>query len=231
MPSYVWCNNAHLQSCPCCERLAQLSNTGRAVLVSARRKQKSCVTSFPMAFISGASSKRKALKMVICGESWAFIHPKSTKASRWYSKTNTKLLPFQGARVRCSALQIKDLGLSALNKGSNLGSSSGEQEFAVAGAGKRKERGSTAKGALTPLLAWAGATRIPVLWQGYSCKFEQGVMQSCLIPCCHCSQAVLSHGHPTGCATPPVQLQELCRLAGGTDLAFPFLTYSHNSFC
>lgn len=28
-------------------------------------------------------------------------------------------------------------------------------------------------------------------------------MQSCLIPCCHCSQAVLPHGHPTGCATPP----------------------------
>lgn len=100
-------------------------------------------------------------------------------------------------------MQIKDLGLSALNKGSNLGSSSGEQEFAVAGAGKRKQRGSTAKGALTPLLAWAGATRIPVSWQGYSCKFEQGEMQSCLIPCCHCSQAVLPHGHPTGCATPP----------------------------
>lgn len=59
-------------------------------------------------------------------------------------------------------MQRKDLGLSTLNKGSNLDNSSPEQEFTAAGVGGRKGKGNATKGALTPLLAQAAVTRIPV---------------------------------------------------------------------
>lgn len=126
-------------------------------------------------------------------------------------------------------MQRKGLGLSSLNKGSNLDNSSLEQEFTTAGAGGRNGKGNAAKGALTLLLAQAAVTHIPVSRQDYSYKSEQlhplqrredMEPRSSLLslksghPCLwHCSCETTEAGESSVRFVQHRHLQDVCRLA------------------